>query len=169
MIIEISGKCKNCGSDYKNLVDHGKSKDPCQYCGEQPFDCKIIEGIIYIVSNPNQTGVKIGYTNKPIHERLKGLNSTGVPGEFGIIAIFPSAKAKVEEKKVHKKLIRYNLSKEHFDLDPIDAVLKASRELKRDPIFYNKSYEEAFNLKREQARIDMKIRLQGKGKLPAKK
>jgi hypothetical protein len=47
VIIEISGKCKNCGSDYKILVDHGKSKDPCQYCGEQPFDCKIIEGIIY--------------------------------------------------------------------------------------------------------------------------
>lgn len=159
VLIEVSGKCQSCGAEAKILLDHGKSDDNCEICGSPPFGCKRMEGLIYVVQNRHQEGVKVGLTTKSIQERLKQLSSTGVPGAFEVVAIFPSSKPKADEKKVHEKLQRYNLAKEHFQLDPIEAVLKAYRALKREPIFYNKSLENTFKLKREQARIEMQLRL----------
>jgi hypothetical protein len=97
-----------------------------------------------------------------MEQRLRSLNSTGVPGDFIPIAIFPSDRPSTDEKRVHAKLRRHNIAKEHFDLEPIDAVLKAYRALnKRKPIFFDESLEEMFRLKLEEARIQMQIRLKG--------
>jgi len=159
VLIEVSGKCQSCSAEAKILLDHGKSDDTCESCGNPPFGYKKMEGVIYVVHNRHQQGVKVGLTTKSIQERIKHLSSTGVPGIFEIVAIFPPDKPKADEKKVHEKLQRYNLAKEHFQLDPIEAVLKAYRALKREPIFYDKSLENTFKLKREQARIEMQLRL----------
>lgn len=136
--------------------------DQCEKCGESPIVARPIKGLIYVVSNPNQTGVKVGLTTKTMEQRLKSLASTGVPGEFIPIAIFPSDRPAQDEKKVHEKLRKYNLSKEHFDLSPIDAVLGAYRALnKRRPIFFDAELEKTFHLKLEEARIQMQLRLRG--------
>jgi hypothetical protein len=144
---------------------NGDPLDDCPSCGQAPFTSRRIKGLVYVVSNPNQTGVKVGLTTKSMEQRLKSLNSTGVPGDFEPIAVFPSDRPDADEKRVHEKLRRYNIAKEHFDLEPIDAVLGAYRALnKRRPIFFDSSLEETFELKLEEAKIQMRLRLKGEGK-----
>ncbi|HAT1760168.1 TPA: GIY-YIG nuclease family protein [Legionella pneumophila] len=163
MLVEFSGICQHCATEVKLLALDGFNIDDCSGCGQSPFTLRKIKGIIYILSNEHQMGVKIGLTEKTIDNRIKQLESTGVPGKFTKIAIFPSDKPKADEKRIHEKLQRYNLSKEHFQLEPVEAVLKAYRALnKRKPIFYDKNLEETFNLKLEEARIKMKLQLRGK-------
>ena len=58
-----------------------------------------------------------------MEQRLKGLNTTGVAGDFTPIVIFPSDRPKQDEKKIHDKLAKKRLAKEHFDLKPIEAAL----------------------------------------------
>lgn len=163
MLLEISGICQNCAAEVSVLVNNGELLGRCPECREWPMHMRKIAGVVYVVSNPNQTGVKIGMTTKPIEQRLRSLNSTGVPGQFETIAVFPSDRPKVDEKRVHDKVQRYNIAKEHFDLDPIEATLKAYRALgRREPIFFRDDLKETFELRLEQERIKMKLRLKGR-------
>jgi hypothetical protein len=116
------------------------------------------------VSNPNQVGVKIGMTKKSIRQRLKSLNgNTAVAGKFEPVAIFPSDKPEADEKRVHKKVERQTIAKEHYDLEPVEATLKAYRALNyRRPIFFDRETEETFDLRVEEDRIKMKLKLKGK-------
>ncbi len=111
--------------------------------------------MVYVVSNSNQRGVKVGRTAKTVEQRIKDLSSTGVPGRFEPIAIFPSDKPKDAEKKAHLKLARHKIEKEHFDVEPIDAVLAVYRALNKkvEPIFYDQSLAETFRLRLEEARF----------------
>jgi hypothetical protein len=162
MLIEISGVFQHCAAEVKVLMLNGEALDHCEGCGESPLSARPIKGLIYIVSNPNQTGVKVGLTAKTMEQRLKSLSSTGVPGKFVTIATFPSDRPLQDEKKVHEKLKKFNLAKEHFDLDPIEAVLGAYRALnKRRPIFFDDHLEKTFYLKLEEAKIKMQLRLRG--------
>jgi hypothetical protein len=160
MLFEFSGVCQHCAAGVKVLLLDGTPRGDCHECGEAPFSLRKVQGLVYVVSNPNQIGVKVGLTTKAIEQRLKSLNTTGVPGEFSVVALFPSERPKQDERRVHEKLRRFNLAKEHFDLEPVDAVLKAYRALnKRKPIFFDAAIEETFRLRLEQARIEMQLRL----------
>jgi hypothetical protein len=164
MLYELSIKCRHCANEIETILHDDEIIDNCPHCKSVPFSVRKITGLIYIVSNPNQRGVKIGLTEKTLENRLKSLNSTGVAGKFVGIAIFPSDRPAFDEKRVHEKVKRYKIEKEHFDLDPIDAVLNAYRALnRRRPIFIDKSIEEIFALRLEQDRISMKLRLSGSG------
>lgn len=162
MLIEVTGICQHCAEDVSVLMHNGTPIDDCGACGQAPFGARVIKGLIYVVSNPNQLGVKVGLTTKPIEQRIKSLNSTGVAGNFVPIAIFPSDKPAADERRVHEKLRRYNIAKEHFDLEPVEAVLGAYRALnKRRPIFFDREIEATFKLKLEEARIKMQLKLRG--------
>ncbi|HAT3892524.1 TPA: GIY-YIG nuclease family protein [Legionella pneumophila] len=162
MLIEFIGICQHCAGEIKILSLDGITIEDCSSCGQLPFIIKKVNGIIYILSNDHQIGVKIGLTKKTLEQRIKSLESTGVPGKFNKIAIFPSDKPEADEKRIHEKLRKHKISKEHFQLEPIDAVLGAYRALnKRKPIFYDKHLEETFKLKLEEAKIKMKLRLRG--------
>lgn len=164
MLIELSGVCQHCAAEVKVLVLNGEPLDDCASCSQGPFSARRIKGLIYVIHNPNQTGVKVGLTTKSMEQRLKSLSSTGVPGDFIPIAIFPSDRPAADEKRVHEKLRKYNIAKEHFDLQPVEAVLGAYRALnKRRPIFFDSTLEETFHLKLEEARIQMQLRLRGEG------
>lgn len=164
MFIEIVGVCQSCATEVKALLWNDQLIEVCTKCGHTPFELRPIPGLIYIIKNPNQKGVKIGLTTKSMEQRLKSLNSTGVPGGFEPFAMFPSELPKADEKRVHEKLKKYNFSKEHFDLEPIDAVLGAYRALnRRKPIFFDSNSEETFNLKLDEARIKMQLKLRGQG------
>jgi hypothetical protein len=162
MLLEFNGVCRHCTAEMKVLLLNATPLGGCQECGEAPFSLRQIQGIVYIVSNPNQTGVKVGLTTKAIEHRLKSLNTTGVPGAFAVVALFPSDRPKLDERKVHEKLRRFRIAKEHFDLEPVEAVLKAYRALnRRVPIFFDSNIEETFRLRLEEARIQMQLRLRG--------
>ncbi|WP_168174495.1 GIY-YIG nuclease family protein [Thioclava sp. F1Mire-8] len=163
MFNEIRGICRHCSSEVSVLVNGGEVLDVCAGCGEKPFEIIPYAGLVYVVNNPHQSGVKIGMTTKSIYERLKGLNATGVPGAFEVVALFPSAKPKHEEKKIHQKLKRWHLAKEHFELEPVEAALKCFRELnRRKPVFFSDAYRTEFELKLEIAKKTMQLRLNGK-------
>jgi hypothetical protein len=165
MLLEIIGICQHCAEEVKVLVLNGEPLDRCNACGEPPFGVRQVKGLIYVVSNPHQVGVKVGLTTKSMEQRLKELSSTGVPGDFEPIAIFPSDRPKADEKRVHDKLKRFNIAKEHFDLDPIEAVVKAYRALnRRTPIFFDDEKRSTFELMLEHARTEMQLRLRGQGK-----
>jgi hypothetical protein len=162
MLYEITAICQKCADPIVTLIYDGEVLERCASCGDLPFSVRAISGIIYVVRNPNQKGVKIGITNKSVEQRIKTLNSTGVAGRFQPIAIFPSERPAFDEKRVHDRLRKYRIEKEHFDLEPADAVLQAYRALnKRNPIFHDEAVKEQFHLKREQARIEMKLKLSG--------
>lgn len=162
MIIEINGICQHCAESVTVLTIDGEPIDDCGSCGKPAFTFKPVTGMVYIVKNPIQKGVKIGQTSKNIEQRLKALNSTGVAGDFHVVAVFPSDKPATDEKRVHERLKRHNFAKEHFDLTPIDAVLGAYRALnKRRPVFYDHSLIETFDLRLEHDRVTMKLRLSG--------
>jgi hypothetical protein len=101
---------------------------------------------------------------KSVEERCKSLSSTGVAGKFLPKAIFPSNNTKRHEKIVHQKLAKFKLDKEHFSLDVTDAALKVYRALRTsiEPIFYDEKLKETFYLQLEKAKIEMKLKLQGK-------
>ena len=106
-------------------------------------------------------------TEKTIAARLKQLNTTGVAGKFSPVAIFKSDRPKKDEDRVHAKLAKKKLDKEHFQVGPVEAALKSYRALSnRLPIFFDKEVEATFHLKLEEAKIQMKLRLKGvKGSL----
>lgn len=163
MFHEVSGICRNCSSAVSVLVNGGEILDVCHQCGVAPFEIRPFAGLVYVVNNPNQSGVKIGMTTKTIYERLRGLNATGVPGSFEIVALFPSDKPKHDEKKIHEKFKRWHLAKEHFELEPVEAVLKCFRVLnRRTPVFFDEALKAEFELQLEIAKKKMQLRLMGR-------
>lgn len=137
-VLEISGKCQECGEPIKIVVTKESKKILCSACGEAAFKLTRFKGVIYIISNKHQSGVKIGLTEKSVEARLKSLSSTGVPGKFQLLAIFPSYRPKADEKKAHTKLKRFWIAKEHFAIDPADAIVKIRAALsQRQPIIYD--------------------------------
>ena len=162
MLYEIKGICINCAEEYKIIISDSDTFGICPDCGQQPIKFKKFNGMIYVISNPNQRGVKVGLTSKDIDTRLKSLNTTGVNGKFSKIAVFPSDRPQIDEKKAHDKLKKsrmYDL-KEFFDITPTKAVLDIFRALnRREPIFYDKEVEKEFNAELEKARKKMQKNL----------
>jgi ssDNA-binding Zn-finger/Zn-ribbon topoisomerase 1 len=160
MIYEIKGRCEICAEEYKIIISDSNTFGICPDCGEQPIKFKKFKGMVYVISNPNQGGVKVGLTSKDIDSRVKQLNTTGVVGKFSKIAVFPSDRPEKDEKKAHDKLKKYKWEKEHFDLSPTEAVLKIYRALNyREPIFYDKGIEREFMVGVEEARKKMQKQL----------
>jgi hypothetical protein len=165
MLYEVTTLCKKCKNEVSSIIYDGEILENCRDCGIRPFELRKIKGLIYVVHNPQQNAVKIGLTEKSIRERIKSLNSTGVAGSFIPIAVFPSDRLAADEKRVHTKLARKKISKEHFNVTPVEAVLQAYRALnKRQPIFFDPAIEENFKLRLEQARISMLLKLSGGSK-----
>jgi phosphotransferase system IIB component len=164
MLFEIKGICQNCAEEVTVLVHNGQPISQCHACAEDPFEIEKMAGVVYVVKNKNQVGVKIGSTSKTVEERMKQLSSTGVPGKFEAVAIFPSTNPIKHEKRVHEKLIKKRLDKEHFNFEPVEAVLKIYRTLNKriKPIFYDDEQKEIFLLELEKSKIEMALKLKGK-------
>ena len=164
MLFEIKGICQNCAEEVNVLIHNEKPISVCSKCNEDPFEVTKITGIVYIVKNDNQDGVKIGKTSKTVEDRAKQLSSTGVPGKFYPIAIFPSSNPAKHEKKAHEKLFKKKIEKEHFNLEPVEAALKVYRAFNKSitPIFYDDNIKEMFYLELEKAKIEMQLKLKSK-------
>jgi hypothetical protein len=85
--------------------------------------------IVYILSHEAMPNLlKIGYTNRSLKERLKELESTGVPGKFTVELHFEIENAVLFESLLHKTLHEYRFEKEFFRTD-IDTVIHAINNL----------------------------------------
>ena len=105
MLYEFRGVCQHCACEVSTTVHNGVLLNVCKECKDAPFDLKQYKGLVYILRNKNQPGVKIGKTTGTVEKRAKQLGqNTGVPGKFDIMAIFPTNRPDKDEKKVHDKL-----------------------------------------------------------------
>jgi hypothetical protein len=71
MLFEIKGICQNCAETVNILVHNSLPISRCPSCNEDPFEVEKIVGVVYIVKNRNQIGVKIGRTSKTVEERAE--------------------------------------------------------------------------------------------------
>ena len=78
-------------------------------------------GIVYVITNPEMTGlVKIGRTDKTIEQRLRDLDSTGIPVPFECVAAWEFENAKAVEATLHRAFAdhRVRQSREFFRIQP---------------------------------------------------
>ena len=78
---------------------------------------------LYIIAG-NTAPSKVGIANNPEH-RLKALQ-TGNPTLLKIHLIIPCDNVRALERILHKKLGRYRLKGEWFDLSPEQAILEVN-------------------------------------------
>jgi T5orf172 domain len=87
-----------------------------------------MKGYVYILTNPAFTAntIKVGKTSRTVEERIKELDTTGVPLPYEIYASFHTSKFNELEKHAHKVLSKYlnkriRDNREFFNIDPKEA------------------------------------------------
>jgi hypothetical protein len=84
------------------------------------------QGIVYVLENPAMPGlVKIGQTTNDIKDRMKELNTTGVPLPFKCLFACEVNDRKLVEDALHKAFYpnRINPKREFFEIDPEQAIV----------------------------------------------
>ncbi len=67
---------------------------------------------VYILTNPSMQGlIKIGKTEKTVHERVEELYTTGVPTPFEVAYSIPSEYPEILEDILHKRFKQYRINK----------------------------------------------------------
>jgi hypothetical protein len=80
-------------------------------------------GFLYVLSNKSMPGLlKIGYTTRSIEERIRELNSTGVPKSFELEFFCEVNQSAKFERLIHKTLEQYGYGKEFFECSINQAV-----------------------------------------------
>ena len=86
-------------------------------------------GYVYILTNPSfkEDWVKIGMCSTPVEQRVKQLDSTGVPLPFEIFATMQTSKYKQAEKLIHSFIskftnLRIRNNREFFNVKPEEAL-----------------------------------------------
>lgn len=110
----------------------------CNSCGKTLFKIQFFIGYVYLLSNSSMPNLlKIGYTERNVNERIKELNSTGVPVPFEIEAIWESSNPKNDEEFIHKTLNNYRVSsnREFFSIGTRLAVELINNIVNYMPVF----------------------------------
>lgn len=144
-VYQLTLKCASCSVDARVILSSGVSPVFCPNCNELLVRSKRFAGVVYVLHNARVGGVKIGMTQGDVFRRARQLSGTGVPGEFTVVAVFPSSNPLRDERKVHAKLIRHRIAKEHFELDPVKAAVRVRTILGKDPTYLDRKYGEAFS------------------------
>lgn len=90
-------------------------------------NCKV--GYVYFLSNESMPGlVKIGMTTKAVEERMKQLNTTGVPSPFELLHIIETDDVRALEQRIHDELSEYRIDgKEFFNISKSEIMDYISR------------------------------------------
>ena len=108
----------------------------CLKCEKPLFKLHVINGYVYILSNPAMPGLlKIGYTERDVQERVKELSNTGIPSPFEIEAVFESSKPYQDEQKIHNYFSKFKDSnnREFFNIDLKEALNTIVKLLSKKP------------------------------------
>lgn len=166
-VYQITTVCAECKYENRVIIAEESASAPCDNCGASLLRAKRFDGVIYVMSNPRVQGVKIGMTRKNAFNRAKQISGTGVPGSFSVIAAFPSNNTAKDERKVHEKLIRKRMSKEHYELDAVTAVLKVRTILGKEWVYLSRKHERLVIAALEEQREKAKKRFAGKTDQPS--
>lgn len=145
MLIKAIVKCWNCSAPCELPLNDDAQRFFCDRCDVVVLETKKYIGWVYILSNPHQQGVKIGQTKRSPADRAKQLSSTGVAGAFVVEAYFPSYRPERDERKIHEKLRKFQISREHFSLQPLEAIMKIRSALSaRDPAYVREAHKQEY-------------------------
>jgi len=90
------------------------------------------QGWVYIVRSNDNGLLKIGRTSKHPMERAKSLSSTGVLNEYEVLFSLKVFNQFLVEKKIHKALAKYRISKEFFSVDINKAITVIQKECDKE-------------------------------------
>jgi hypothetical protein len=84
-------------------------------------------GIVYALTNPSITGVKIGWTSRSARERAEELFTTGVPEPFDVAVAYRVNDGLAVERALHRAFQPYRRDsrREFFNVEPyqVEAIL----------------------------------------------
>ena len=92
-----------------------------------------VKGYLYFIATPSCPDLcKIGFTRGSTSERLRQLDTTGVPQEFVLIASFHVNHVEDCERSVHNSLSEFRVrsNREFFRLTAAEAVVKSFDKIK---------------------------------------
>jgi Zn finger protein HypA/HybF involved in hydrogenase expression len=89
--------------------------------------------------------LKIGFTTRPVDERVQELNSaTGIPARFVVEAFFPSCAPPEDEQAVYNALEPHRIQRREFvELEIGDALSKIEKTLGFSPLYRRSGSREA--------------------------
>jgi hypothetical protein len=138
----------------------------CPNCAGPIGRTKPIAGVLYVMKNAHQAGVKIGITSKTVAQRARALSGTGVIGRYEVCAVFACRNPKRDERKIHERLKGKRIEKEHFLLEPAEAISKIHTILKNAPMEIDKKVKIAYEQIRAENKKIASIRLNRKKSEP---
>jgi hypothetical protein len=89
------------------------------------------KGFVYILVSPNSNYIKIGGTEKPISERLRGINGTASYGDHGpweLSDFLHVTDWPLVEGQLHRHFQKNNIQ----DVVPVHASFSVCRHMKRE-------------------------------------
>ncbi|HXK30209.1 MAG TPA: GIY-YIG nuclease family protein [Candidatus Binatia bacterium] len=140
--IQILVTCQQCDAENTLTIAQGENGVPaCSKCHRVLLNYATVNGYIYILSNPKMGGLlKIGFSARPVEERIAELNSaTGMPAPFVLEAFFLSTNPQGDEKQIHSKLSEQRIpGKEFFALPTTEALKVVQSICGRAPAYLDK-------------------------------
>jgi hypothetical protein len=107
------------GENTVTIVKGSRAEPRFAKCDRVLINYATFNGYIYILSNPRMNGLlKIGFSVRPVQERVAELSSTtGVPERFELEAFFRSVDPVADEQQIHARLGSHRVNgKEFFEL-----------------------------------------------------
>ena len=135
---ELSMNCSSCGAMNVLRFIELPSLERCQSCGENLFQVRLVQGIIYILSNQHMPGLfKVGRTTRSIEDRIRELEGpTGVPGSFVVEALIFSDRLEADEAKIHSQLAGERLSSKEFFKTTRERAIQVCEDICGRPSHY---------------------------------
>jgi hypothetical protein len=139
-MIRLELFCQNCLRMQAILISEDTSiKITCSDCGRTLGSATPALGLLYALRNKSMPGLlKIGFTTRPIEERVSELNSsTSTPQPFETAFLFTSDSPQEDESLVHEMLASFRLSpgREFFQIDEKDALFLLRKILSQQEVY----------------------------------
>ena len=132
--------CQNCLKMQAILISEDTSiKIICADCGGTLGSVTPVLGLLYALRNKSMPGLlKIGFTTRPIEERVSELNaSTSTPQPFETAFVFTSDNPQGDESLVHEMLSSFRLSpeREFFQIGEPEALSLLRKILSQQEVY----------------------------------
>jgi len=139
-MIKIEIPCQQCTSLNNYILSQDNTQQLlCSKCGWKIGSSAPNKGFLYALDNESMPGLlKIGFTSRPIAERVIELNSsTSTPTPFNIAFYFTSDTPQQDEAHAHEELkkFRINQGREFFRITTKDALFKLRKAFGREEVF----------------------------------
>ena len=138
-MIQLDIACTHCARQLSFLLADEAMPLQCARCQTVLGKATPILGYLYALRNDAMPGLlKVGFTTRPVQERLAELNSsTTTPTPFQVVFFFACTEPQKDEVLCHAALATYRLNeaREFFKISGSDALSILRQTLSRGEVF----------------------------------